>query len=438
MKRALGVRDNTSTDLVLNELNRSPTWAQWLRQCVSFWNKIVVRKDDDFVKKALLENVLMAQYRNLTRRLSREHKALNAKYLIDKLKKNPRLFWKKYKGSSSKCPLMNVEEWAKYFASTFQSSEHVHIEVTNVPLIDITAASVVNIPISETEVLTELMKLKRNKAVGVDGIPAEFYIPIKSDKERFPFSPPTQCILVPTITRLFNRILHDKYPSQCADSAITPIPKSKGSLTEYDNYRGIAVGSVLPKIFSMVLNTRGNKWAENNGKRTAGQFGFRPNRSTIDAAFILRHTVEVYQSQKKTVYCAFIDFRKAYDSVNRDILWSCLEQMGIHGNYMNTLRNMYKEVRMRVRIGNRISSAFLAEVGVKQGDNLSPLLFGIFIDQLEMFFSERCGEEEGIIIADNICRVILYADDLAIMSESLSGLQTMLRYLEKFCQVYKM
>jgi hypothetical protein len=112
--------------------------------------------------------------------------------------------------------------------------------------------------------------------------------------------------------------------------------------------------------------------------------------------------------------------------------------MGIHGNYMNTLRNMYKEVRMRVRIGNRISSAFLAEVGVKQGDNLSPLLFGIFIDQLEMFFSERCGEEEGIIIADNICRVILYADDLAIMSESLSGLQTMLRYLEKFCQVYKM
>jgi hypothetical protein len=60
MKRALGVRENTSTDLILNELNRSPTWAQWLRQCIGFWNKVVDRKDDDFVKRALLENVLMA------------------------------------------------------------------------------------------------------------------------------------------------------------------------------------------------------------------------------------------------------------------------------------------------------------------------------------------------------------------------------------------
>jgi hypothetical protein len=64
MKRALGVRDNTSIDLVLDELNKSPTWAQWLRQCVGFWNKAVDRKDDDFVKKALMENVLMVTREN--------------------------------------------------------------------------------------------------------------------------------------------------------------------------------------------------------------------------------------------------------------------------------------------------------------------------------------------------------------------------------------
>jgi hypothetical protein len=102
----------------------------------------------------------------------------------------------------------------------------------------------------------------------------------------------------------------------------------------------------------------------------------------------------------------------------------------LNGNYLNTLRNVYKEVRMRVRTGNRISSAFLAEAGVKQGDKLSPLLFGIFIEQLEKFFTERCGEGEGIRIADNICIVILYADKLAIMSASPSGLQIMLRNLE--------
>ena len=60
LKRALGVRNSTSNNLVLNELNRSPTWTHWLKQCVGFWNKIVIRKDDDFVKKALVENVKMA------------------------------------------------------------------------------------------------------------------------------------------------------------------------------------------------------------------------------------------------------------------------------------------------------------------------------------------------------------------------------------------
>jgi hypothetical protein len=112
--------------------------------------------------------------------------------------------------------------------------------------------------------------------------------------------------------------------------------------------------------------------------------------------------------------------------------------MGIHGNYMNTLKNMYREVRMRVRVGNSISEAFLAEAGVKQGDNLSPLLFGLFIDQVEKYFTDRCGEDEGIRIADNFCRVILYADDLAILSESPEGLQNMLKHLEDFCNTYKM
>lgn len=384
-------------------------------------------------------NAARSRYRTLTRRLRREHNDLKAKSLIDKLKSNPRLFWKQYKGSSKKCPLMNVEEWAKYFASTFQSSELGVWDVAEASPADIETASSLNIPITEAEVYAELLKLQRNKAVGVDGIPAEFYIPIKSDhKGKFPFFPPTQNILVPVLTKLFNHILIDDYPSQCADSAITPIPKSKGSLTEFDNYRGIAVGSVLPKILSMILNTRGNNWAEANNKRAVGQFGFRQGKSTLDAAFILRHTLEVYQSRKKPVYCAFIDFRKAYDSVNRNILWSCLERMGLHGNYMSTLKNMYREVRMRVRVGNSISEAFLAEAGVKQGDNLSPLLFGLFIDQVEKYFTDKCGDEEGIRIADNFCRVILYADDLAILSESPEGLQNMLKHLDDFCNTYKM
>ncbi len=169
----------------------------------------------------------------------------------------------------------------KFFASTFQCSEPSERDVVVISQADIEAASHLNNPITEAEVYTELLKLQRNKAVGVDGIPAEFYIPIRPDhKGNFPFFPPTQTILVPILTKLFNRIMTDDFTSQCADSAITSIPKSKGSLTEYDNYRGIAVGSILPKILSMILNTRGTKWAESNNKRAVGQFGFRQGRST--------------------------------------------------------------------------------------------------------------------------------------------------------------
>ena len=99
---------------------------------------------------------------------------------------------------------------------------------------------------------------------------------------------------------------------------------------------------------------------------------------------------------------------------------------------------MKKFVWYIVRVGNRISSAFIAEAGFKQGDNFFPLLFGLFIHQVENFFIDRCGEDEGIKIADNICIVILYADDLAIMCESPSGLQNMLGYVEEFCQLYMM
>ena len=62
------------------------------------------------------------------------------------------------------------------------------------------------------------------------------------------------------------------------------------------------------------INTRGKKWAEANGKRADGQFGFRENRSTLDDTFVLRHTVERYSALKKPVFCAFIDFTKALRS----------------------------------------------------------------------------------------------------------------------------
>jgi hypothetical protein len=93
---------------------------------------------------------------------------------------------------------------------------------------------------------------------------------------------------------------------------------------------------------------------------------------------------------------------------------------------------------MKARIGGRLSSSFTAHAGVKQGDPLSPLLFGLFIDKIEKFFAARLGDTVGVRMAGQILRVLLYADDLAIMAETPQHLQQMLDCLAEFCEACAM
>ena len=90
--------------------------------------------------------------------------------------------------------------------------------------------------------------------------------------------------------------------------------------------RGAVVGPVLAKLYSLVLLGRLDEWAERYGVRAKGQFGFRHGRGTDDGAFVLNHVIEAYTSRGKPVYAVLVDFRKAYDSVDRPTL--CLEQLG--------------------------------------------------------------------------------------------------------------
>ena len=79
------------------------------------------------------------------------------------------------------------------------------------------------------------------------------------------------------------------------------------------------------------------------------------------------------------MYAVFIDFRKAYDSVDRGTLWECLSRLGVHGCMLRTLKEMYHEVRLRVRVGDELGEEFESKrgPGVKQGDPLSPLLIPV-------------------------------------------------------------
>ena len=104
------------------------------------------------------------------------------------------------------------------------------------------------------------------------------------------------------------------------------------------NYRGISLLSILSKVYTHIINSRLTLWVESNFVLTDAQAGFRKGRSTVDHIFTLHAAIERQFANNSKLYVAFIDFKKAYDSVNRNILWSVLLRSGIQGKMLRTIK----------------------------------------------------------------------------------------------------
>jgi hypothetical protein len=93
------------------------------------------------------------------------------------------------------------------------------------------------------------------------------------------------------------------------------------------------------------------------------------------------------------VYCCFVDFHKAFDTMLRDLLWQVLAKMGIVGRFMQCLQSMYSQDSVRVMHPTEgLSAQFSCGIGVKQGCPLSPLLFGLYLDGLEKHLDALDGD----------------------------------------------
>jgi hypothetical protein len=114
-----------------------------------------------------------------------------------------------------------------------------------------------------------------------------------------------------------------------------------GDALQFKNYRGITVGPILAKVFAMILEARLSSWAQERGLQARGQAGFRKDFRTTDNLYILWMLIEQSVYKCKKVYCCFVDFRKAFDIVLRDLLWQVLAEMGIVGRFMQCLQSMY-------------------------------------------------------------------------------------------------
>ena len=371
--------------------------------------------------------------------------------LVRDLYSNPRAFWKTFKSEARADAPISTTQWTDYFRKMFQANTagdyvggsietHCTHHQTFFPKPSPRAkalAACLNTPFTNAEVQVALAKLPNHKAAGVDGMPAEFltqaWVSVQNEQGKWA----KHYILGPYLAQLFTSILCGVYPEEWGTSALAPVPKAGGLADDPNDYRGIAVGPVLAKLYSLCLSIRLDAWAEKNGLRARGQAGFREGRSTMDNTFILRHLTESAEARGKPLYTAFIDFSKAYDRIDRALLWQVLEGCGMHGETLATLKQMYSRVRMQVRCKGELGETFEAGVGVKQGCPLSPLLFGIYLDRFESYLDSRC-PGEGAELGGAQVRALFYADDIVIVSDTAAGLQRMLDAMHEFCQANSM
>ena len=137
-------------------------------------------------------------------------------------------------------------------------------------------------------------------------------------------------------------------------------------------------------------------------------------------------------------YVAFIDFHKCFDTIDRPILWDIVQNRGIKGNFFVALQCMYLNVKSCIRCNNARSEFIDCTIGLKQGCLASPILFSLFIDEFLHVLNDK--NVKGVQLHTDITQLFLlmFADDLALLSDTISGLQQQLNILSDFCNDYKL
>ena len=260
------------------------------------------------------------------------------------------------------------------------------------------------------------------KSPGIDSIPNEF---IKVGKDK----------LITTISYIMNYVIEKRtFPEGWAYGVKTPVPKP-GNPMCIDNYRGITVLPIMTKIFEFLVNNRlvfvneaFNRIDKDNG-------GFLKGSRTSDNLIILKSLVDKQLYLNRKLYVAFVDFSKAFDFINRNILFYKLLKSGLSGRVIETIRNMYSKTKCKIKTADGLSPEINNLFGVNQGGTLSPNLFRKYLADM----SDYLHKVEGVAIDTNtIIAHILWADDLILFADTADGLQKQMNGLHMFCCKNKM
>ena len=165
------------------------------------------------------------------------------------------------------------------------------------------------------------------------------------------------------------------------------------------NYRGIALVSHAGKVLLKIVAHRLSGHCKTGGILPEEQCGFRPGRSTVDMLFVMRRLQELGRRRKIPLYMCFIDLQKAYDSVDRELLWKALARIAVPQKMITVIRQFFHDgMRARVRTDDgEYSEWFEVKQGLGQGCVLSPFLLNVFFAAVLHSVLLRFSEDEGIM-----------------------------------------
>ena len=131
------------------------------------------------------------------------------------------------------------------------------------------------------------------------------------------------------------------------------------------------------------------EYFDENSTIGSEQAQFRAGHSTVDHLLPLRCIIDFFLPKKKRLYCLFVDYVKAFDRVKRAFLWQRLLDARVKGRILTVIKDMYQKVKSCVKVGDNCSDYFQCYSSVRQGENLSPMLFAIYFNDLQTFMEER-------------------------------------------------
>ena len=286
----------------------------------------------------------------------------------------------------------------------------------------------VNIPDDQftLEELKEAKKqIREGKAPGEDGIMPELLKRVDLNS-----------ILLDISNRFY---LDNEMPEQLGILNLIPLPKS-GDLSKTGNYRGIALTSLVMKLINrMILNRlrpiidpllRGN------------QSGFRPGRSTVSQVLALRRILEEVKKNNLEAVMVFIDFSKAFDSINHEAMFSILKAYGVPPRMLEAIRLCYGNLRARVVSPDGDTDLFPITAGVMQGDTLAPFLFVTVLDYcLTKAIGDKTAELGLTLHQRKSSRYpakaitdLDFADDIVLMSDTVEQASILLQRVERECE----